>query len=109
VFENRTLRRKFDPNRDKVTGEWRKLHGEELNDLYCSPTIVQVMKSRIVIWAGHVACMKKGRGVYRVLVGKPEGKRPLDRPRHVLEQACQIEGPPRAIWVTLCRMLQVPC
>ena len=64
-----------------VTGEWRKLHNEELNDLYCSPNIVRVIKSRRMRWEGHVARMGKRRGVYRVLMGKPEGKRPLGRPR----------------------------
>ena len=67
--------------RDGVTGEWRKLHNEELNDLYCSPNIVRVIKSRRVRWAGHVARMEEGRGVHKVLVGKPEGKRPWGRPR----------------------------
>ena len=62
-------------------GEWKKLHNEELNDLYSSPSIVRVIKSRRVRWAGHVARMRERRGVYRVLVGKPEGKRPLVRPR----------------------------
>jgi hypothetical protein len=75
VFENRVLRRVFGP------GEWRKLHNEELSDLYSLPNIVRVVKSRRMRWAGHVACMGQGRGVYRVLVGKPEGKRPLRRPR----------------------------
>jgi len=75
VFENRVLRRVFGSKRDKVTGEWRKLHNEELNDLYCLPNIVRVIKSRRIIWAGHVARMGEKRGVYRVLVGKPEGKR----------------------------------
>ena len=65
------------PKRDGVTGECRKLHNEELNDLYCSPNIVRVIKSRRMRWAGHVAPMEKGRGVHRVLVGKPEGKRPI--------------------------------
>ena len=82
VFENWVLRRIFGPRRDGVTGEWRKLHNEELNDLYCSPSIVGVIKSRRMRWAGHVAHMGERRGVYRVLVGKPEGKRPLGRPRH---------------------------
>jgi len=68
--------------RDEVTGEWRKLHNEELNDLYASPNVVQVIKSKRMRWAGHVACMGDGRGMYRVLVGKPEGKRPMGRPRH---------------------------
>ena len=81
VFENRVLRRIFGPKRDEVTGEWRKLHNEELNDLYCSPNIDRVIKSRRIRWAGHVARMGKKTGVYRVLVGKLEGKRPLGRPR----------------------------
>ena len=81
VFENRVLRRIFGPKRDGVTGEWRKLHNEELNVLYSSPNIVRVIKSRRMSWAEHVALMEEGRGVHRVLVGKPEGKRPLGRPR----------------------------
>jgi len=79
VFENRVLRRIFGPKRDEVTGEWRKLHNKELNDVYCSPIIVQVIKSRRIRWAGHVARMGEGRGMYRVLVGKPEGQRTLRR------------------------------
>ena len=71
----------FGPGRDEVTGEWRRLHNEELNDLYCSPNIVWVIKSRRMRWAGHVARMGEERGVYRVLVGKPEVRRPLGRPR----------------------------
>ena len=71
----------FGPRRDEVTGEWRRLHNEELNDLYSSPNIVRVIKSRRLRWAGHVARMGEGRGVYRFLVGKPEGRRPLKRPR----------------------------
>jgi len=71
----------FGPKRDEVTGEWRKLHNEELNDLYCSPNIVQVIRSRRMRWTGHVARIGERRGVYRVLVGKPEGKRLLGRPR----------------------------
>ena len=81
VFEKRVLRRIFGPKRDEVTGEWRKLHYEELNDLYCSPNKVWVIKSKMR-WAGHVLRMGERRGVYRVLVGKPDGKRPLGRPRH---------------------------
>ena len=81
VFENRVLRRIFGPKRDEVTGEWRKLHNEELNDLYASPNIVWLIKSKRMRWAGHVERMGERRGVYRVLVGKPEGKRPLGRPR----------------------------
>ena len=80
VFENRVLRRVFGPKRDEVTGEWRKLHNEELSDLYSSPHIVRVVKSRRMRWVGHVVCMGEGRGVHKVLVGKPEGKRPLGRP-----------------------------
>ena len=81
MFENRVLSGIFGADRDEVTGEWRKLHNEELNDLYCSPYIVRVMTSRRMRWAGQVARMGERRGVYRVLVGKPEGKRPLGRPR----------------------------
>ena len=76
------LRRIFGPKRDEVRGEWRKLYNEDLNNLYSSPNIVRVIKSRRMRWAGHVARMGEGRGVYRVLVGKPEGRRPLGRPRH---------------------------
>ena len=81
VFENRVLRRIFGPNRDEVTGEQRKLHNEELNDLYSSPNIVRVIKSRRMRWAGHEARMRERRGVHRVLLGTPEGKRPLGRPK----------------------------
>ena len=81
MFENRVLMRVFGSKRDEVTGEWRKLHNEELSDLYSLPNIVRVVKSRRMRWAGHVARVGKGIGVYRVLVGKPEGKRPLGRPR----------------------------
>jgi len=75
------LRRIFRPRRDEVTGDWRRLHNEEINVLYCSPNIVRVIISRRMRWAGHVARMGEDRGVYRVLVGNPEGKRPLGRPR----------------------------
>ena len=81
VFENMVLRRMFGTRRDEVTGEWRRLHNEELNDLYSSLKIVRVIKLRRMRWAGHVARMGEERGVYRVLVGKPEGKRQLGRPR----------------------------
>jgi len=81
VFENMVLRRIFGPKRDEVTGEWRKLHNEELNDLYSPRNIVRVIKPRRMRWAGHVARVGERRGVYRVLVGKPEGKKPLGRPR----------------------------
>ena len=75
------LRRILGTGRDEVTGEWRRLHNEELNDLYSSPNIVQVIKSRRMRWAGHVARMGEERGANRVLVGKPEGKKPMGRPR----------------------------
>jgi len=80
VFENKVLRRIFGPKRDEVTGEWRKLHNEEHNDLYFPPNIVRVIKSRRKL-AGHVARLGERRGVYRILVGKPERKRSLGRPR----------------------------
>jgi hypothetical protein len=79
VFENRVLRRIFGPERDEVTGEWRKLRNEELNDPYSLPNIVRVITSRRMRWAGHVARMGARICVYRVLVGKPEGKRPLGK------------------------------
>ena len=81
VFENRVLRRIFGPKRDVVRGEWRKLRNEELNDLYSSSNTVQLIKSRRMRWAGHVVRMEERRGVHKVLVGKPEGKRPLGRTR----------------------------
>jgi len=81
VFYNMVLRRIFGPRRDEVTREWRRLHNEELNDLYCSPNIVRAIKSRRMRWAGHVARMGEERGVCGVLVVKPEGGRPLGRPR----------------------------
>jgi len=77
VFENRVLRRIFGLERDEVTGEWRKLHNGELNDLYSSPNIVRLIKSRRMRWARHVACIGESRDVHRGLVEKPEGKRPL--------------------------------
>ena len=74
-----------------MTGEWRKLHNEELNDLYCSPNTIRVIKSRKMRWAGHVACMGERRGVYRVLVVKPEGKKPLGRPKHRWEDNIKMD------------------
>ena len=91
VFENRVLRRVFGPKRDEVTGEWRKVHNEELSDLYSLPNIVRVVKSRRMRWAGHVARMVEGRGVHRFLVGKPEGKRPLGRPRRRWEDNIKMD------------------
>jgi hypothetical protein len=81
LFENRVLRRIFGPKRDEVTGGWRKLHNEELHGLYTSPSIVRVIKARMMRWARHVARMGEVRGVYNILVGRPEGKKPLGRPR----------------------------
>jgi hypothetical protein len=81
VFENRVLRRIFGPKRDDVPGGWRKLHNEELHNLYSSPSIIRIIKSRRMRWAGHVARMGAKRNVDGILVGKPEGKRPLVRPR----------------------------
>jgi len=81
VSENRVLRRILVPRREQVTGERRKLHNEELNDLYPSPNIIRVLKSRSMRWEGHVARTGDWKVVFRVLVGKPEGKRPLGRPR----------------------------
>jgi len=91
MFENRVLRRIFGPKRDEVTGEWGKLHNEELNDLYCSPHVVRAINSKRMRWAGHVAHAGERRGVYRVLVRKPKGKRPLGRPRHRWEDNIKMD------------------
>ena len=91
LFENRVLRRIFGPKRDGVTGKWRKLHNEELNDLYSSPNFVRVIKSRRMRWAGHVARMEEGRVVHKVLVWKHEGKRPLGRPRRRWEDSIKMD------------------
>jgi hypothetical protein len=91
VFENRLLRKVFGFKRDEVTGEWRKLHNEELNDLYSLPNIVRVVKSRRMRWAGYVARRGEDRGVHRVLVGKPEEKRPLGRPRRRWEDNIKMD------------------
>jgi hypothetical protein len=101
VLENRVLRRVFGPRRDEVTGEWRKLHNEELNELYSLPNIVWVVKSRRMRWAGHVARI----GVHRVLVGKPDGKRPLGTPRRRREDYIKMDvqkvGGGRGDWMEL--------
>jgi hypothetical protein len=81
VFENRVLKRIFGPKRDEVTGDWRKLHNEELHNLYSSPNIIRTIKSRRMRWAGHVVRIRETRNAYRILMGKPEGKRPLGKPR----------------------------
>jgi hypothetical protein len=91
VFENRVLRGIFGPKRDEVRGEWRKLHNGELHNLSSSSDIIRQIKSRRMRWAGHVARMGEGRNVYRVLVGKPEGKRQLVRPRHRWEDEIKMD------------------
>jgi hypothetical protein len=91
VFENRVLRRIFGPKRDGVTGVWRKLHNEELHSLYSSPSIVRVMKSRRMRWAGHVARMGEVRGAYNILVGRPEGRKPLGRLRRKWEDNIKMD------------------
>jgi hypothetical protein len=91
VFENRVLRRIFGPKRDEVTGEWGKLHSEELHILYSSPNIIRQIKSRRMRWAGHVERMGEERNVDRDLMGKPEGNRPLGRPRHRWEDGIRMD------------------
>ena len=91
VLENMVLRRIFGPRRDEVTGEWRRLHNEEINDLYSSTNIVRVTKSRRMRWAGYVAHVGEKRRVYRVLVGKPEGRKPLGRPRRRWEDNIRMD------------------
>jgi hypothetical protein len=91
VFENRVLTRIFGHKRDEVTGEWRKLHNEELHNLYSPPDIIRQVKSRRMRWAGHVARMGEDRKVYKVLVGKSEGKRPLGRPRRRWEDGIRMD------------------
>jgi hypothetical protein len=91
VFEKRVLRRIFGPKRDEVTGEWRKLHSEELHNLYSSPDIIRQVKSRRMRWACHIARMGEERKAYKVLVGKPEGKRPLGRPRRRWEDGIRMD------------------
>jgi hypothetical protein len=81
VFENRVLRRIFGPKRDEVAGEWRKLHNEELHELYSLPSIIRIIKATRMRWVGHVARMGEKRNAYGLLVGKPEGRKPLGRPR----------------------------
>ena len=91
MFENSVLRSVFGPKRDEVTGEWRKLHNEELRDLYSLPNIMRVVKSRRMRWVVHVARIGEVRGLHRVLVGKPEGKRPLGRPRRRWEDNIKMD------------------
>jgi hypothetical protein len=105
VFGNRVLRRLFGPKRDEVTGEWRKLHNEELHILYSSPNIFRQIKSRRMRWAGHAARMGEERNVYGVLMGKPEGKRPLEKPRRRWEDGIRMDlreiGSGSADWIQL--------
>jgi len=91
VFENRVLRRIFGPERDEVTGDWRKPHNEEPHDYYSSLNIIWMIKVRKMRWEGHVALMGERRDAYMVLVGKPEGKRPLGRPRYIWEDNIKMD------------------
>jgi hypothetical protein len=91
VFENRVLRRIFGPKRDEVTGGWRKLHIEELHGLYSSPSTIRVIKARRMRWVGHVACMGEVKGAYNILLGRPEGRRPLGRPRRRWEDNIKMD------------------
>jgi hypothetical protein len=91
MFENRVLRRIFGPKRDDVTEEWIKLHNDELHILYSSPNIIRQIKSRRLRWAGHVVRMREERNVYKVLMGNPEGKRPLERPRRRWEDGIRMD------------------
>ncbi|KAJ4426192.1 hypothetical protein ANN_27001 [Periplaneta americana] len=91
VFENKVLRKIFGAKRDEVTGEWKKLHNAELRVLYSSPDIIRNIKSRRLRWAGHVAHMGESRNAYRVLVGRPAGKRPLGRPRRRREDNIKMD------------------
>jgi len=101
VSESRVLRRIFGPKRDEVTREWRKLHNEELNDLYSSPNIVWEIEWRRIRQVGHVVCIGVRRGIYRVVVGKPEGKRSLGRPRHRWEDNIKMEFQEVGVWAGL--------
>jgi hypothetical protein len=91
VFENRVLRRISGPKGDEATGEWRRLHNEAFNDLYSSPNIIRVIKPRRMRWVGLVARMGEKRGAYRILVGRPEGRRPFGRPRHRWEDNIKMD------------------
>ncbi|KAJ4431812.1 hypothetical protein ANN_20417 [Periplaneta americana] len=108
VFENKVLRKIFGAKRDEVTGEWRKLHNTELHALYSSPDIIRNIKSRRLRWTGHVARMGESRNAYRVLVGRPEGKRPLGRPRRRWEDTIKMDlrevGYDDRDWINLTRI-----
>ena len=105
MFENKVLRKIFGANKDEITGEWRKLHNAELHALYSSPNIIRSIISRRLSWAGHVARMEKSRNAYRVLVGKPESKRPLRRPRRRWEDNIRMDlrevGCDPGVWIDL--------
>jgi hypothetical protein len=104
AFENRVLKRKFGPKRDEVMGDWRKLHNEELHNLYSSLNINRMIKSRTMRWAGHVARMGRTRNAYRILVGKPEGKRPIGRRRRRwVDNIKYISWRDRMVWYGLDR------
>ena len=90
-FENKVLRKLFGAKKDEITREWRKLHNAELHALYSSPNIIRGLKSRRLRWAGHVTCMEQSRNAYRILVGKPEEKKPLGRPRHRWEDNIKMD------------------
>jgi hypothetical protein len=104
VFENKVLRKIFGPKREE-DGSWRKLHDDELHSLYSSLNIVRVIKSRRMRWAGHGACTREGRGVYRDLVGRPKSKKPLEKPRHMWEDNIKLDfreiGIDGANWIHL--------
>jgi hypothetical protein len=106
VFENRVLRRIFEPKRDEVTGECRKLHNEELHNLYSSPNIIRQIKSRLMRWAGHVARMGKERKVYKVLMGKSEGKIPFGIPRCRWEEGIRMDVREIGWWVEWIQLAQ---
>ena len=101
MFDRRVQRGIFGPKRDEVTGEWRKLHQEELNDLYSSPDIIRVIKSRRIKWKEHVICMGNRRGACRVLVGKPEGKKSFGRSRRRWEDGSSASGVGGMDWIDL--------
>jgi hypothetical protein len=98
VIEDRVLRRIFGPKRDEVTGGWRKLHNEELHDLYSSPSIIRIIKVRRIRWVGYVARMGEVRGAYNILVGKPEGRRPLERHWRRWEDNIKMDLGGKRVW-----------
>jgi hypothetical protein len=103
VFENRVLRRIFGPKRDEVTGEWRKLHIEEFHNLYSTPSIIRQIKSKRMKWTGHVERMGQETKVYKVSAGKPEGKRPLGRPRCRWEDGIRMDFTCLGVWLGVWR------